>query len=232
MKSLKATAAALVVGLFLVMATDYIALAANGKPLILGQLNKASRVTIVKSSKTTAAKFVSPSTKPPIAVSNSRVVAKLNADLVDGKSASQLASRAYQAFFPLAEQSGTLFALEMPTVPPGKYLATYSAYTEMNTTIASPETISCYLSRVGEKFYTGETVTNSNDGALGASGAGVVALSGSQSLQLVCAWTNSRTFKTFSTEPIEISLTRLDEVVDVSPPVVLRQAPGGGDPVK
>lgn len=65
-----------------------VATATNGKPLLLGKSNSATRVTTLSDSKGTPLSLKAPAGKPPLAVSNSVQVPKLNSSLLGGHSAS------------------------------------------------------------------------------------------------------------------------------------------------
>jgi hypothetical protein len=75
----------------LVLAANTVALAANGKGFLLGKTNKASKVTTLKRTNPGPALSLKTKSGPPLAVSSSTKVTKLNADQVDGKSASAFA---------------------------------------------------------------------------------------------------------------------------------------------
>ena len=64
--------------------------AANGNPLLLGQTNKASKITELKTGKTPL-KLTSKQGKAPLVVNSSKKVAKLNADKLDGVSSESFA---------------------------------------------------------------------------------------------------------------------------------------------
>jgi hypothetical protein len=127
MKFFKTLGTTLAATLMLVMALDYVALAATGQSLVLGKANRADQVTTIKNTGGgPAAKFVSQGAA--IAVSNDSVVKKLNADKLDGKSAADLGVRTtlYKAEFGLDDSAG--FQIFLDDVPKGRYLATYSGY--------------------------------------------------------------------------------------------------------
>lgn len=67
------------------------AVAATGGKLILGHTNASARTTVISDTKGTPLSLKAPSSKPPLTVSNSRLVSKLNADLLDGRSSSAFA---------------------------------------------------------------------------------------------------------------------------------------------
>jgi hypothetical protein len=71
-----------------------IADAATGGTFLLGRSNGANQLTKLTNTRGTALSLVSPRKSPPLAVSNSRKVTRLNADLLDG-----LSSTAFQRHF-------------------------------------------------------------------------------------------------------------------------------------
>jgi hypothetical protein len=68
-----------------------VATAANGGSLVLGQHNTATSTTTLKSSDGTPLSLVGTKSKPPLSVNSSRRVKHLNASLLGGQSARQLA---------------------------------------------------------------------------------------------------------------------------------------------
>lgn len=84
MQRVKTALTALLIGLVLVTSVDYVAFAATGKSVILGEVNKANKKTVIKNTASgPAAKFVSQS-GPAIRVSNTAKIPSLNSDLLDG----------------------------------------------------------------------------------------------------------------------------------------------------
>ena len=78
----------------LVLGMDYVAFAATGQSVLLGKVNKANQVTTIE--RTTAGpalKLVTKPGKPPLQVKRAVKVKKLNADLLDGLSSTDLALR-------------------------------------------------------------------------------------------------------------------------------------------
>lgn len=209
MKTLKATIAALTVGLFLVMATDYVAMAANGKPLILGQLNKATKTTTIKNSAGTAAKFVAPATKAPIAVSNSTVISKLNADQVDGKHANQLGVRTQVFKASIADPDGD-FSFTLPGVKEGTYLITASAWFYLD----SGATGECWAGNGADSpidtWFPGNT-----NGYWTMNGVGVLTVGTGQSVSLYCN-TMSSFVNTYYGTPLTVTLTPIDTLTSSS----------------
>lgn len=97
MHRVKSALTALGIGLVLVMGLDYISYAATGQAVLLGKINKAGALTTIQNTGTgpAAAFKVKNTTGAPISVNGTGKVSKLNADLLDGQSASDLAPLAY-----------------------------------------------------------------------------------------------------------------------------------------
>lgn len=138
MRHLKTLASALAIVAVLVMATDYIAMAATGKPLILGQVNKSGKTTTIQSSKGAALKLKVDSDKPPLKVNSTTMVKKLNAAKVGGKSASQLGVRTVAYTKSINVASGTGFNVVTPGVPAGRYQLAISGWLDLSGVGASP----------------------------------------------------------------------------------------------
>lgn len=207
MRHLKVLASSLAVVLLLVMATDYVAIAATGKPVILGKLNTAGKTTIIKSSKGPALKLVTKPGKPPLAVKRSVLVKKLNADKVDGMSASDLGVRTqvYSIEVPNATRSN--FVMTIPDVQAGTYLATMDGWI-----YAPAGSVHCYLRVPGGLDRPQDYVEDSALGFYAISASGVVAVSTAGDLTVRCQGTNGswRTYQDF-----QVSLTPIDVVTEL-----------------
>lgn len=132
MRHLKTLASALAIVAVLVMATDYIAMAATGKPLILGQVNKSGKTTTIQSSKGAALKLKVDSDKPPLKVNSSTMVKKLNAAKVGGMSASQLGIQTSVQEFKFTANDVTSVTAVLQTPSPGTYEVHYQAWMYTN----------------------------------------------------------------------------------------------------
>jgi hypothetical protein len=125
--------------LVLVGGANLAAYAANGHPLILGGSNNETKTASVTNSGKGPALSLNTSKKsPPLAVNSSKVVKHLNADLVDGKSASALTTNVITYTVP----AGTTvpFAMTLNGLPKGNYLASFSVVMHATTTAL------CFLS--------------------------------------------------------------------------------------
>jgi hypothetical protein len=72
-----------------VIALSGTAYAAGGKSLILGHKNTATATTSLKDAKGTPLALTAPAGKPPLSVSNSKQISRLNATLLQGKTPAQ-----------------------------------------------------------------------------------------------------------------------------------------------
>jgi hypothetical protein len=86
----RTAAAALGVGIIAVAGAG-VADASSGNPLLLGQSNKASDTTTIKSH-ATPLDLKGPASKPPLSVSSVTEVPHLNSQYVDGQTAAQIAA--------------------------------------------------------------------------------------------------------------------------------------------
>ncbi|MCW2851149.1 MAG: hypothetical protein JWM84_813 [Nocardioides sp.] len=110
----------------LVLGFDLATYASNGDSLLLGRLNKAGKVTTIKrTSGGPVLALKGRRTAPPMTVSSSRKVARLNADLVDGLDAAALQTRA--TTYPLATGPASDFLRWDLPLAPGTYLVSWSA---------------------------------------------------------------------------------------------------------
>jgi hypothetical protein len=102
-----------------------IATAANGGSLVLGHHNTATKTTTLKDKHGTPLSLVGKKSKPPLKVNSSKQVAHLNASLVGGRSASQLATNGSAAQtstgadVPITESSALV--VQTASLKPGTY---------------------------------------------------------------------------------------------------------------
>lgn len=103
-----------------------VATAANGGSLTLGHRNHATQTTTLKDSKGTPLSLVGKKSRAPLKVNSSKQVTHLNASLVGGMSAAQLATNgssaqtAVDVGVPIADTSETVVA-QTATLKAGKY---------------------------------------------------------------------------------------------------------------
>ncbi|HEX4190337.1 MAG TPA: hypothetical protein VHZ06_05020 [Marmoricola sp.] len=145
---LKSVLAALGIACALVIGIDYVSFAATGHGLLLGAVNKETKVTTIKRTNAgPAASFVTKTGQPPFAVSSTGKVANLNADKLDGRESTSFATNQVTSVYRFtAATAATGHTFTVPvTLPAGRYLATYSvnATTTAVATAANPITFVC-----------------------------------------------------------------------------------------
>jgi len=151
--------------LSLTIAGAGIAAAANGGSLILGHSNTATATTTLRDSHGTPLSLVGKGSAPPLKVSSSKQVNHLNASLLGGESAAQLATHGSGAQLPSAltydgETLSTAYSASTKIaatseLSPGTYFVSASALVSESTT-------------AGDFCFVGETANYT--GALQASG--------------------------------------------------------------
>lgn len=212
MRYLKPVLSALVIGLVLIMATDYVAMAATGKPLILGKMNKTKKTTSISSAKGPALKLTTKSGQPPMSVNRNTRVPNLNADLLDGKSAASLGVRTRMYTTGVQLDNAIGFTLTTPFIPPGTYLVTAAG--RLNFTGASTAPGTCYTYSVGaSQTVTDEFLPRNPRDYYTLSGSGILVQTLSAPVYLVCE-TNGDPGDWGSTfeDTVTIILTPIDSV--------------------
>ncbi|MBO9521988.1 MAG: hypothetical protein J7518_10670 [Nocardioidaceae bacterium] len=125
---LKSVLSALGIAVAIVLALDYASFAATGKSAILGKLNKANRVTTFQRTNAgPAVGFNTLANQPPFSVNRTTKVARLNADLLDGKDSSAFAANNQTKVYKFtAATPATGHTFNIPIPGPGTYLLSYS----------------------------------------------------------------------------------------------------------
>lgn len=216
---IKSGLTALTVVIVMVVALDYVAAAATGRPMILGKKNKANHTTVLKmTGKGAALKLKSRADQPSLKVSSKKKVARLNADLLDNMDAQTfLQNRSRVTDWTTNGQTGG-FTLTSPAIPPGDYLVTYSATLGgAGGTPANGNAVNCWV----RQFYlSGVTPVNkrivANSGVYATesnaqlSGAGALSLAAGDQVALTCSMSQERAWRTPPLQPIQLTLTRTD----------------------
>ncbi len=186
------------------------AYAANGRPVLLGNTNIASKTTTIKNSKGTALKIKSKSGTAPLKVSNTTKVTKLNADLVDGFEGSALQNKSYTYNLTGTSAAATLIRWALPGLPAGKYLVQFN----VNATMSAAATFfGCVLD-------SGTPFVNSKLAQLGAtSGSNTYFVSGGGYLDtttltytLTCQSSAGTITVPGALSPASVTFTRTDDV--------------------
>ncbi len=131
----------------LVGGADLAAYAANGHPILLGGGNHAvSTTTIDNDGRGPAVMLRTRRGAPPLAVSSHRLVARLNADRVDGVHAAALRTHSWTyRLWGAADDYG--FVATFPDLPPGSYLASYDVPARI---YSNGYSISCYFTTASQ----------------------------------------------------------------------------------
>ncbi|MGL5826357.1 MAG: hypothetical protein ACRCYU_16325 [Nocardioides sp.] len=208
MHHLKTAVSALLVGLLLLMATDYLAMAATGKTLVLGKANKARKTTTIKATRGPALKLTTKSGQPPLKVNRTTRVTNLNADYVDGKSASSFGVRT--RVYALAGQvEGTgIFQAATPTIPRGYYLLTVSGFMKFPAGEFGECTVGVESSTTD--YFIDQMIPPDPQGRASLNATTAISLSSSQPILLTCLSNFSGLAEISNVSPLRISLTAID----------------------
>lgn len=132
------------IGVVGVMGVNGLAEAATGHSFILGRHNYANALTILQ--RTTAGaplSLVAKAGSAPLAVNTTKVVTRLNADLVDGKNAIDLQTRPIRYVIPALASETARSVMVLNSVPHGIYQASFNI---VATSSVSGTQVNCYLS--------------------------------------------------------------------------------------
>jgi len=189
----------------LILAGNTVALATTGHAFILGKSNSANKITSL--SRTTNGTALKVHTKSnnnaPLSVNGHGKVANLNADLVDGLDSSKLQNRVIRYRLPASSGADSYF-WNLPGLPAGTYMATYSVYTLTN--ISSGQ---CWLLKPAHSaFKLVSDAAVSSTATWNASGV----VTTNDVSQLHCVGNSAFTVNTATEGPTEVTFTRIDGV--------------------
>ncbi len=209
MRQIRTAATALIVGLVLLMATDYVAMAATGKPFILGKVNKAGKTTTVKSAAGPALKLTTKAGQPPLSVNRNTVVTNFNADLLDGKSASQFGIRTKVYAAQIAAINTNFFTVTTPTIAAGNYLITLSGF--LNVPVGS--SLECTVGvESGDTYYIDQWIPGNTEGKASFNASSVAGITTSQPILVDCLSQTTGTLSSFQSSPLRLTFTSIDTV--------------------
>jgi hypothetical protein len=214
--SWKGALATVAAAALLVTGVDYATFAANGDSLILGHLNQANATTVLtKHGPGPALRLNSGGPgSPALAVDSKAKVAKLNADMVDGKHAKALLQvRNVGRVFTTGATGGTgQVTFDIPNVPKGIYLATFTANFFPQGTPGAPVAFSCSLLKDTLTQLSQSTSTSAAASGfyIGVNGSTVVKVVPGIDLTASCGLVSG--VWTFGTKKLTVTLTRLDGV--------------------
>jgi hypothetical protein len=202
----------------LAVSVDYVSYATTGKSLLLGKANSANKTTSIANTGTGPALTLTTksSASAPFATNAKGKVANLNADRVDGLTATQVIAAAQQ---PVTEfrDSATTHASDATYVigklPRGTYLVSFSGIVRLT----QAGTLICQLFENGSIFTDYAAVAEPSTGGLftvALAHAQVVTLTGTEDMRLGCStatndgWVSQAMF--FGGRPVTISFLKLD----------------------
>jgi hypothetical protein len=194
----------------LVVGIDAVSYAATGDALILGHSNNAGQSTTVSNTGSgPVLKLHASAGQPALSVNTNNKITNLNADYVDGQSASQLQStRSLVYSIEGTFNSGTTFNIAAPAA--GDYLVNYSLW--MGGTFASSSTPThgyCELFYPSSSTFGGIDTTTSEQDVLTFNGNAYWHAQAGETAQLICTEDAAPTWNTGDV-PGQIVLTRLD----------------------
>ncbi len=203
----------------LVLGTDYLSFAATGGSFLLGKSNTAGATTTLTNNgagPVLSLRTSKPTSRPPLGVNSSVKVAKLNADLVDGKSAGELGvrTRLYETSVDVTAVGG--FSGVLAAVPAGTYLATMNAW--IYGPLDSP--LECWLNVPATGRYLETYLPGNSQGFQVIGQSGVLRLPATGPVQFSCSGP-AGDYTTFGGQPLQVSLTRVD-VLNTKPLTVAR----------
>lgn len=209
MARLRPYALGAVIAAFGFLSVNGVAVATTGHALILGHSNSASAATGLK--RTTAGpalQLTSKGSSPAFSVSNKTKIARLNADSVDGASASTLKNTLYR-YTPPSVADSTNATMSFPNLPAGRYLASYSL---AETTSASGVTVDCGFFQNSLGYELADRASTFSDLAIVAA-SGVIDTR-SETVTFQCL-SNGGSYHWYNDQPNYSSVTflRLDKVV-------------------
>ncbi|MGC4112519.1 MAG: hypothetical protein QM747_19270 [Nocardioides sp.] len=203
------SAALLVVGL------DYATYAVTGDSLLLGRANHSSSVTtLTRQGGGPALSLTSSGTSPSLRVSSSARVARLNADLLDGRHAKDLETRTVS--FHAGARGDVLGGAGFWVTPvePGAYQVSFKAFVFPDA-VAPDSTLDVIcgvadLNTLGPNttVYTADSATFGNQFPALMSGADTVRIRNGANPGIVCSTSTGADFSLF--KPISASFTRVD----------------------
>jgi hypothetical protein len=234
--SWKGTFATVATAGLLVVAADYVSYAATGDSLVLGRFNSATTPTTLTNTGDGPALRLNTSGEqtPPLAVDSAHKVLRLNADEVDGRGASELATHVltYTGGKRGDEFPGGLALFDVP-VPPGIYQASFTAgVTSESSGQTTGDEVICGvadLNTLGNRthvFMADSTVSMGNGAPAFLSGAQTVRITANVRPGLVCSMQTSTTVPFGFFSPLKASFAKVDSRMNLdAPPVDTGPAP-------
>lgn len=194
----------------LVGGANLAAYAANGHPILLGHSNSETKTaTVTNTGNGAALSLKTRASSPPLQVTSSKVVKHLNADALDGASASALKTTSYvltDSDTTTVHSGGATWALS--GVPAGRYLVSW----DVNLVpIASGDSVACGITTTdfSRQFAMDETTPSASWIAVWLSGSTVMTVDPSSQEFICAALTSNIQLK----NPLTISFTKVDKTI-------------------
>ncbi len=219
MQKLKSGLTALAVGIVLLAALDWAAAAATGRATVLGKWNQADHTTTIKNTAKGPALDLRAKKGPALKVNNSKRIAKLNADKLDGLSGSDYKTNRNTIFqWTVASHTGG-FTQAIPAQQPGSYLITYAVQlTGAAGDPGNPNVINCRFVLTGvsgtvtfQKGILADSQVTSVGTPPALTGTSPVILAPGDALALDCTMSrNNQQWSTTVYQPVTVNLLRTD----------------------
>lgn len=215
-------AAAVGISALAVVGLDAATYAGTGDSLIVGKFNKSHKTThLTTIGWGPALSLHAKGQRPALAVDSKAKIARLNADLVDGKDAAALQHNVRVLTATSGASTNGTMTLNLPALPKGRYQAGYEVYMVGATgTVNNPTDSLCYLyGQAASGVVAAYTTTTTEGFDAGLSGNGVITADG-RPWQLFCwAYQNGIGNDDWSIPkyaPIRVTLTRIDKTTSGS----------------
>ena len=207
----------------LVAGANVAAYAVNGQPLLAGRSNTETQATTIKNTGNgPALKLNSKPSAPPLAVSSTKRVKKLNADRVDGLHGKALQTGVRHYVLPPSTAAATSQAYTFPDLPNGRWLANYSIIA------TGPSVVTCFFREGGANPVFGVSFGAVRSAGLQSANSAAV-LSAADDPILSC--NAGDPFAVYSTAGDAVStvvMTRVDTVRNGTSAIPSRPATGSG----
>jgi len=208
MRHLKTTLAVLGAVTVLVLAANTVAMAATGGSFLLGKSNSANAVTsLTRTTAGSALKLTTTSSSTaPLSVNGKGTVTNLNADMVDGVSASTLKSSSI-VFTSAVTPAVTNWERKVPLAS-GSWLINWTAFLHG----AHDEYVDCYVYEYdgNTSKITADSAINAGPDLVALSASGLVTKNSGNNIYFTCTTSGVNAFDTTTEEPIQIVATKID----------------------
>lgn len=198
-----------------VVGLDAATYAGTGDSLVVGRLNTANRTThLTSTGGGPALSLHAKGERAALAVDSKAKIARLNADLVDGKDATALQHNVRVLTATAGTAPSGAMSLTLPAMARGRYQVGYEVFMMgASGTVSNPTTASCNLIEQVTDKVAAYTSTISVGFAAGLSGNGVVTVAG-RPWRLTCSTfqhgVGGDNWSIPSFAPIRVTLTRID----------------------